>query len=77
MENVKTCKIEINVAKEDQRMESKGVENMNFKKCELKEVMLVPELSTNLLSVSQITKNGGEVTFSDEKVIVRQNNKIA
>ncbi|KOX72261.1 hypothetical protein WN51_03280 [Melipona quadrifasciata] len=63
IKNVKTSKIEINVAKEDQRMESKGVGNMNFKEFQLKEVMLVPKLSTNLLSVSQITKNGGEDIF--------------
>lgn len=34
-----------------------------------------PELSTNLLSVSAITKNGDRVTFTKEEVIVKKENK--
>lgn len=36
---------------------------------------MVPELSTNLLSVHSITENGGEVLFTKDKVQVKYNNK--
>lgn len=43
--------------------------------CTLKDVIYVPDVSANLISVSVITKNGGEVFFKRNEVIVKKNNK--
>lgn len=42
---------------------------IEFEQCKLQEVMYVPELSTNLLSVNAIIKNA-EVPFTNDKVII-------
>ena len=57
---------------------------LNFYKCNLKKVHLIPELTTNLRSVNAITENGGTLTFTEnhismhyngEKVLVGQKNE--
>ncbi|XP_076628205.1 uncharacterized protein LOC143345183 isoform X2 [Colletes latitarsis] len=70
------CKKEskIEVAKADAYMKAEAVGKLEFQECILKDVMVDPDLSSNLLSVSEINKNGGEVTFKGEEVIVRNNN---
>ncbi|PNF34313.1 hypothetical protein B7P43_G15815, partial [Cryptotermes secundus] len=68
MTNVKTDLIHtkqytqcIKVAKNNQSMTAKEIGNLEFKKCSLKNVSYVPELSKHLLSVHCITENDGEV----------------
>jgi len=45
----------------------------NARATSLKDTLYVPELRTNLLSVSRITDNGYNVTFYCEKAVIRDN----
>ena len=47
-----------------------GTGKLSFKACDFKNVMYLPDLTTNLLSVEAITDNG-EVTFTKDKVIIK------
>lgn len=68
---------EIGTAKQNQKMLLGGSGKIEMKDCTLSEVISVPELSKNLLSVNKITQNGGEVVFKKDKVQVFKNkNKI-
>lgn len=60
------------VAKSD--MKSEGQVKIEGDDFNLKHVLFVPELSTNLLSVNSITANEGEVVFSKVKVIISKHN---
>ncbi|KMQ81727.1 copia protein [Lasius niger] len=57
-------------------MEVKGIGSLHFDTCILKNVMYVPDLSTNLLSVNAITDKGGEVLFTKTGVEVKQQGKV-
>jgi len=57
-------------------MIARGCGMIEFDNCNLKEVVYIPELSTNLLSVRAITDSGGEVHFVGNKVSITYNNKI-
>lgn len=72
LEKIKTV---INLAKSEEIMYAYGKGSIEFDKCKLKEVLYVPNLSTNLLSVNSITKNGGEVIFTEDEVLVKAENK--
>lgn len=74
--NMQKQESKINVAKKHETMKCIGVGNMSFKNCNLKDVMVVPELETNLLSVGAITDNDGIVIFTKKQVVVKHNNKI-
>lgn len=68
---------EIGTAKENERMLSYGIGNIETKNCTLEEVIYVPNLSKNLLSVNKITQHGGKVIFENEKVqVYKDQNKI-
>lgn len=56
-------------------MVAKGTGCIEFENFKLKEVIYVPELSANLLSVNAITEGGGEVLFVQNKVTVTYKNK--
>ncbi|GJQ70485.1 hypothetical protein Trydic_g22897 [Trypoxylus dichotomus] len=62
----------IQVAKKNERMKSEGKENIEGKACVLKDVLFVPDLRKNLLSVNTIM-NDGEVIFTKEKVVIKKN----
>lgn len=51
-------------------MRSEGCVKIEGEAFNLKNVLYVPELSANLLSVTSITENEGEVVFSKGKVII-------
>lgn len=74
--NLEPCKIQIAVARKGEVINATAVGNIEAEKCNLKNVLLVPDLSENLLSVNAITDNGGVVTFHDKNVQVLKNNKI-
>ncbi|XP_018396370.1 PREDICTED: uncharacterized protein LOC108774708 [Cyphomyrmex costatus] len=61
----------INVAKMEQSMQAKGEGRIEFENCSMKKALFVPDLSANLLSVSSITENGGEVIFKEKEVIIK------
>lgn len=65
----------IGVAKENETMVAKGSGSIEFENCKLKDVMYVPELSTNLLSVHAITEGGGKVLFNKDEVIISSDSK--
>ncbi|UYV80232.1 K02A2.6-like, partial [Cordylochernes scorpioides] len=69
------CNSKISIAKKEETLIAKSVGKIQGKKCDLKEVMFVPNLTNNLLSVSAITRNKGKVVFEDEKVFVVKNGK--
>jgi len=56
-------------------MTAKGTGCLEFRNCRLKEVVYIPELSKNLLSVNTITSNGEKVLFTNKDVTVSFNNK--
>lgn len=64
------------VAKKNQTMMSEGKGNIEGSKCTLKNVLFVPELSKNLLSVNAITDNNGQVIFSKKKVIIKKDDTL-
>ncbi|KAK9879752.1 hypothetical protein WA026_006815 [Henosepilachna vigintioctopunctata] len=66
---------EICVAKKGTKITAKGVGEIEAKECKLKDVLFVPDLSKNLLSVKAITENQGQVVFEGEKVYIMKGNK--
>lgn len=67
-EEVTNIKKEISVAKKTQSMEAQGMGKIKIENCMLNNLLYVPDLSKNLISVNCITKNGGEVKFTKDKV---------
>jgi len=75
LNDMKKINAEIGVAKMNESMAAKATGSIEFQECKLKEVVYVPDLSTNLLSVNAMTKNGGEVLFTTKGVTVKHGNK--
>lgn len=73
LSEIKDYKSEIGIAKKNQKLEAEAVGTVNGEQCILNEVLYVPELSKNLLSVHAVTERDGEVTFKKNKVIVFKN----
>lgn len=73
--DLKKEKSTVGVAKADESMTSIGRGSVISEICVLRDVMYVPELNTNLLSVSAITRNGGKVLFTENEVIVKKEDK--
>lgn len=73
--NLTKLETEIGVAKKNETMKTSDVGNMEFEVCKLEDVMYVPDLNMNLLSVSAITNKDGVVTFTKDKVIIESNNQ--
>lgn len=74
MKDMKNLKSNIKVAKANEVMKTEGVGSCDFETCTLKNVVYVPELAANLLSVNAITENGGNVIFIGDKVIIKKEN---
>ena len=68
VKNLRKCNENVKVAKKDSTMTVKGVGTLDLNKCKLKEVLCVPELTKNLMSVSEITENNGTVLFTKDSV---------
>lgn len=73
LNNFENKKTEVSVAKKSSAMVAQGIGEFKSTECILKGVLYVPELSKNLLSVTRITNNNGEVTFSDNNVYIQKN----
>jgi len=73
---MKKSNIVINVAKTEETMQTEGIGSIEFDKFRLTEVLYVPNLSTNLLSVNKITKNDGEIIFTKDEVKIKYGYKI-
>lgn len=73
--NAEKCDTNIGIAKKNQNMKSEEVGSVNGDNCVLKNVLYIPELSKNLLSVNAITENGGEVTFTKNSVLITKDNE--
>ena len=56
---VKTCSSNVRLVKQNEIMKAVEVGEVKFKKCTLNNVIYMPELTKNLLSVNAITKNSG------------------
>lgn len=61
---------EIGLAKENTFITAKSAGTLVSKKCDLTNVLYVPELSRNLISVDAIVKKGGEVKFDKSGVTI-------
>lgn len=59
----------------NESIKSEGQGGILGNNCNLKQVLYVPELSDNLLSVNGIKENAGEVMFSKNKVVISKNNQ--
>lgn len=66
---------EISVAKAGSAIKAERSGTIEFEKCELTEVLYVPELRKNLLSVNAICEKGGKVTFSKNEVSVTKDGR--
>jgi len=66
---------EIGIAKKKETIISKGIGTVETENCILNDVLFVPELSQNLLSVSAIVKNGGKVDFARNKAEIKKYGK--
>lgn len=63
----------ISVAKKNEQLISHEKGNIETEKCLIKNVLYVPDLEKNLLSVNAITDNDGTVTFTDKNVYIKKN----
>lgn len=72
----KAVKTDIGLAKKSVSMSAEQVGSVVTDSCELKEVLFVPQLSKNILSVRSITDNGGEVNFTRDEVRVVKEDKV-
>ncbi|UYV69020.1 FHDC1 [Cordylochernes scorpioides] len=75
LDHQKKCDVNINVAKKEEGMRAKTSGQFKGRQCNLNEVIFVPELSKNLLSVTSIVNNGGEVNFKGDKVTILKDGK--
>lgn len=73
--NLKNSKSVICTAKTDGSMNAEGIGQIESKKCILNDVLFVPSVTKNLLSVNTITNKGGEVRFTENTVEIIKNNK--
>lgn len=71
--NIKKMDSEIGIAKQDSYILSKAVGTLVAKECNLENVLYVPDLARNLLSVDAIVECGGLVKFSNNSVSVTKN----
>lgn len=73
IENVNT---RVGIARNNVSMRELGVGVVELQECELRNVIYVPELTTNLISVNAITNQDGEVIFVKDKVLIKKEGKI-
>ena len=72
-----TLDTKICTAKESIIMETKAVEEVVTENCIFKNVILVPELTKNILFINAITEKDGEIKFTKDKVqILLDNTKV-
>lgn len=76
IKNLKQISTQVGVAKASETMSGNGIGNIDFKTCRFKDVIYVPELSMNLISVNAITSQKGTVIFTEDKVIVKHQNNV-
>lgn len=74
LQEKKRISSEIMLAKKGRTMKADGIGRVELDTCILKDVLHVPELAKNLLSVSAIMVNGGEVIFGGEVKIKKGDN---
>lgn len=72
LKNKKEVNSEITLAKKGKTMKASSVGRVNLGNCNLENVLSVPDLMKNLLSVSAITSKGGEVTFKGKEVTIKK-----
>lgn len=75
IQQMKKITTTVGVAKTSVSMDAKGIGKMEFDKYKMEEVLYVPQLSANLLSVHAITKNDGVVIFTKNAVQINHKNK--
>lgn len=66
----------VGLAKNNESMRGHGIGVVELQECKLKNVMYVPGLSTNLISVNAITDQGGEVVFTRNEVLIKKKGNI-
>ena len=66
----------VGTSKKGQYMKAKAVGKVEAAECTLKNVLYLPGLDKNLLSVNAITQNGGKIEFDKNKVTVSQNGNV-
>lgn len=66
---------EIGIAKKEEKMKAKGIGKIVTQDCVLNNILFVPDLSKNLLSVSAIVQNGGQVVFAKHGAEIKKDGK--
>jgi len=76
LKEMKWRESEIGIAKREEKMKAKGSDKIVTENCVLNNVFFVPDLSRNLLSVSAIVQNGGEMIFTKHGGEIKKDGKI-
>lgn len=76
IEEIQETNTEIKTAKNNSILRSTGRGNINSTNCTLSNVLAIPDLSRNLLSVNAITDKDGVVKFSKNNVEIKKHGKL-
>ncbi|KAJ8877201.1 hypothetical protein PR048_021655 [Dryococelus australis] len=66
--NVSNYDSKIMISKIDENLYAKHKGDIEYKECVRKDVLYVPGLTKNLLSINKITESGGSVKFAEDKM---------
>ncbi|KMQ84281.1 copia protein, partial [Lasius niger] len=75
LKEMKKVYTEVGVAKKQGSMQAKGRGKIELRNCVLNDVLYVPDLKKNLLSVSAITQKGANVLFEEDRVLITKKDK--
>ncbi|KZC07576.1 Copia protein [Dufourea novaeangliae] len=76
LRNKRPVNKEIKVASQKGAMIAEQIGKVEMKHCELENVLYIPELRGNLMSVSAIDKQGGKVEFYNGQVKICKNERV-
>lgn len=75
LSNIEKQNTNIQIAKKNEKITSKIKGKIETETVNLTNVLYVPELPKNLISVNEITENNGQVLFTKNKVIISKDNQ--
>lgn len=76
LSNMEKIRTKVGVANKKRPMEANGKGKIDFGSCVLNDVLYVPDLRKNLLSVSAVTDKRDKVLFKEDRVLVTKKDKV-
>lgn len=76
LKNKEDCNVKVQTAEKKIKLQSEKKGKIETECVSFDNVLYIPNLQKNLLSVNAITEKNGEVIFTKEKVIIKKNNDI-